>query len=85
MVVYTFKPEHREAATARFKDTGGPPPEGVKMVGRWHAATMNKGYTLAEANSVETVAMWCHRWADLLSFDVVPVLDDEGVIKVLSS
>lgn len=85
MISYSFKPEHREAAVARFKETGGLPPEGCKMVGRWHSATMGGGFTLAEADSVEAVAMWAHKWADLLSFDVTPVLDDEQVGKVLAS
>ncbi|MFA8433778.1 MAG: DUF3303 domain-containing protein [Marinifilaceae bacterium] len=85
MVIYSFRPENREAATQRFMKTGGPPPEGVEMMGRWHAASMNQGFTLAEANDAESVAKWCHLWADLLTFEVIPVLEDEQITRVLGS
>ncbi|MGA7105354.1 MAG: DUF3303 family protein [Candidatus Deferrimicrobiaceae bacterium] len=79
------RPEHREATVSRFKETGGLPPEGVRMVGRWHAASLNRGFVLAEASDLEAVARWCHRWADLISFEIGPVIDDEGIRKVLAS
>ena len=41
VTVWTFKPEHRDAVQARFKQTGGLPPEGVKMLGRWHGTGTN--------------------------------------------
>lgn len=85
MTCYTFRPEHRQAAVERFATTGGPPPEGVKMVGRWHDAGMQRGFTLADADDVEAVARWCHQWADLLTFEIVPVLDDEQIMRVLGS
>jgi len=85
MTIYKFKPEHRNATVNRFLETGGPPPDGVKMLGRWHASTMNGGYTLADADSPEAIARWCHQWADLLSFEVVPVMEDEAVVRVLKS
>ncbi len=85
MVVFTFQTKDREAVVARFKETGGPPPEGVRMVGRWHDAGLHRGFVLAESNTLENVAKWCHRWADLIAFEVVPVLDDDGVKNVLAS
>jgi hypothetical protein len=85
MVLYSCRPEHRDAVLARFRDTGGVPPEGVRQVGRGHSASMNLGFTLAEADSLEAAAKWCHRWADIISFEVVPVFDDEGLRKVIST
>ena len=32
-----FDPEQRDAAQARFAETGALPPQGVKMTGRWHS------------------------------------------------
>jgi hypothetical protein len=85
MTVYSFRPQNRDATVARFKKTGGPPPDGVKMIGRWHDAGMHRGWVLAESDSVEGVARWCHQWADLISFQIVPVLDDEQIMGVFSS
>lgn len=84
MVSFKIKPEHRSAAISRFLETGGPPPSGVKMLGRWHGASGSRGYTVAEADSVEAVATWCHQWADLLIFRIEPVLNDEEAARVFS-
>jgi hypothetical protein len=55
------------------------------MVGGWHDAGLHRGFALAESNDLESVAKWCHRWADLIAFEVVPVLDDDMVKNVLAS
>ena len=36
MVTFTGEPAEFKAAVSRFLQTGAPPPEGVKMLGRWH-------------------------------------------------
>jgi Protein of unknown function (DUF3303) len=36
MVTFTGKPPHFKEAISRFLKTGAVPPEGVKMLGRWH-------------------------------------------------
>ena len=85
MVSFKIRPENRTATIARFLETGGPPPAGVKMLGRWHGASGNQGYIVAESDSVEAVATWCHQWADLLTFHIEPVMNDEEAARVLSA
>ena len=85
MIVFEYSPENRQETVARFMDTGAPPPDGVVMIGRWHDAAMGRGYTLADAPDAQSVAMWCHRWADLITMEIVPVIHDEQMTKVLSS
>jgi len=36
------------AAVARFLETGGAPPEGVKMLGRWHGMN-GQGFAISES------------------------------------
>ena len=83
VITYRVSVEHRDAAQARFKETGGGPPDGVKMVGRWHSAAGLKGFVLAEASDVVAIGKWTQDWTDLLTFDVTPVLDDEQVMEVM--
>ena len=80
---WTFKPEHRNAVIARFKETGGLPPEGVKMLGRWHGIGNNKGVFVAESEDPLAFAKWLLEWSDLVSFDVYPALGDEEIAKAL--
>ena len=81
---YTIRPEHRDSAQARFRDTAGPPPAGVTMMGRWHVVGGRRGFLIAEASELEAVAKWTQQWSDLLTFEIDPVLDDEQFMQVIS-
>ena len=83
MTTYSIRPEHRDAAIARFKETGGPPPDGVKMVGRWQDVSGNHGWALAETDDVESLHKWIYEWSDVLTFDVRPVLNDEQFSRTI--
>lgn len=82
-ITYTLSTETRDAAQSRFKETGGLPPEGATMIGRWHCAQGLKGFVLAESSDVEAIASWIQQWTDLLSFEITPVVDDEQMMRVL--
>jgi hypothetical protein len=84
VIAWTFKPEHRNAVQARFKEAGGLPPEGVKMIGRWHGVGTNKGFCVAESDDPLAIAKWAQKWSDLMSFDVYPALTDEDTAKTMS-
>lgn len=84
MATYSMRPEQRDAAIARFLKTGAAAPKGVKIVGRWHSAGLHDGFVLCEADDAEAAARLSHEWADLLTIDVVPVLDDTQLGRVLS-
>jgi hypothetical protein len=69
----------RKTAIERFMKTGGAPPEGVKMLGRWHTADGDYGFAIAESTDIQAVAKWSLAWNDLLKMDVRPALDDQGL------
>ena len=83
VIAWTFTPEHRDAVQARFKATGGLPPAGVTMLGRWHGIGVNKGVCVAESGDPLAVAAWAQQWSDLMSFDVYPALTDQDTAKAL--
>jgi hypothetical protein len=83
MITYSFRPEVRNDVQARFKATGGLPGEGATMLGRWHAVGGNSGFVLAESHDGVAIGKWLQEWTDSLQFDVVPVNNDEDVLKVL--
>jgi len=80
---WTCSPENLKAVVARFKETGGVPPKGVKMIGRWHDVTQRRGLTVAEADDASAIASRSYQWSDLPEFETYPVLDDAGAAKVL--
>jgi hypothetical protein len=85
MIAYSLTPGERESAQDRFKNTGGMPGEGVKMLGRWHAIGGLEGFVLAESSDGVAIAKWLQEWTDLLMFDVTPVNNDEDTMKVLGA
>jgi Domain of unknown function (DUF3303) len=84
MTIWTFRPEHSRAASDRFVETGGQPPDGVKMVARWHDVAGGRGFAIAEADDPAAISAWCRHWSDLLTFEIVPVINDEQLARVLA-
>ena len=85
MITYAFSPDARNTAQERFKKTGGGPGAGVKMLGRWHAIAGGHGFVLAESNDGVAIGKWMQDWTDVLEFEVIPVNNDEDVMKVLGA
>ncbi len=85
MTLYTFRPENRAAAVARFVATGGAPPAGVKLLSRWHDVGQCRGYSICESDDPVAMALWSYRWNDLMTIEVFPVINDEQLGKVISS
>jgi hypothetical protein len=81
---WKISPDSRDRAIQRFKETGGAPPAGVRMVGRWHDVGGKGGWVVAEADDPAKIASWCLNWTDLLSFEVAPVVDDQEFTQLLT-
>ena len=74
----------RDEAIARFKKTGGQPPKGVKLLGRWTAADFSGGFDLLESDDVKALTEFALMWSDILELKLVPVVEDEALAEVLS-
>ena len=83
-ITYSISPDHRTDAQNRFRATGAPPPSGVTMTGRWHSAEGLLGFIVAESSDAEALARWTQSWTDVVTFEIVPVVNDEQLTRVLS-
>jgi Protein of unknown function (DUF3303) len=81
MTTWSGSTTHFKAANARFLESGGGPPKGVTMLGRWHGP--NSGFCLAETDDIKGIYEWTSQWNDLLDFTVTPVMDDAEAAEVL--
>jgi Domain of unknown function (DUF3303) len=86
MLTFTIKPESkgRDEAIARFKKTGGLPPKGATLVGRWTAADFSGGFVLLDSDAPEPLTEFALMWSDLMELRIVPVLEDEALGEVLA-
>ena len=83
IVTFDLKPDTRDAAIARFKATGGQPPAGAKLLGRWTAADMSGGFDLVESDDAKALTEFALMWSDLLNLKIVPVVEDGELVEVL--
>ena len=72
------------ATVSRFLETGGAPPKGVELLGRWHGMN-GHGFAIAESNDAKALYEFQARWADVLEISVTPCVEDADAGAVLSS
>jgi uncharacterized protein DUF3303 len=84
IVTWTIPKASVLPAQARFLQTGGAPPAGVKMIGRWHGMS-GGGVLIAETNDAKALYAWLEQWNDMLEFDTTPCLEDAEAGEVLAA
>ena len=74
---------HRDEAISRFLKTGGIPPIGAKLVGRWTKVDFSGGFVLLESGDPQALTQFALTWSDVIDLAIVPVSDDQELAQVL--
>jgi len=86
VITWSVPTEKYVATMTKFLAGGAPPPTGVKMIGRYHGlAGSNSGFIVAETNDLRTIYGWLADWMHLMTFSVVPVVEDAEAAAILSA
>lgn len=85
MLTFCWRPDAktRDEAIARFRKTGGQPPKGAKLLGRWTRADFSGGFDLLESEDPQALTEFALMWSDLMDLTIVPVLEDQELSDVL--
>lgn len=85
MLTFHWKPDTKtqNEGIARFRKTGGQPPKGATLLGRWTRADFSGGYDLLESDDPQALAEFALMWSDLMQLEIVPVLEDGPLAEVL--
>jgi hypothetical protein len=85
MLSFTLTPNkaQRDEAIQRFLKTGGMPPKGVTLLGRWTAADFSHGFDLIESDDAKPLTRFALEWSDLIEQHITPVLEDQELAEVL--
>jgi hypothetical protein len=83
ILTFTLPPEARDEAIIRFLETGGQPPPGVTLLGRWTQLDLSGGVAVLESEDPHALTAFAHRWSDLLELTLAPVLEDQELSDVL--
>lgn len=84
IVKYNIPKSSIVEAQQRFLKTGGAPPEGVKMIGRWHGMS-GGGVLIAETGDAKALYSWLNVWVDLLEFETTPCVEDAEAGEVMAA
>jgi N-acetylglutamate synthase-like GNAT family acetyltransferase len=74
MVVEHFKSGDPAPVYRRFREHGRLAPEGLRYVDSWVDATLARCYQLMETEDRGLLDRWIAAWADLVDFEVYPVV-----------
>jgi Protein of unknown function (DUF3303) len=85
ILTFTWTPDaqKRVKGIALFKKTGGLPPEGVKLLGRWTKVDFSGGFDLLETEDPKKLIEFAYMWGDLMELNVFPVLEDQELSEAL--
>lgn len=84
LVNWSLPHETFSAAVAQFLETGGAPPDGVRMLGRWHGMS-GQGFAVVESTDPKALYKFQAQWAGLLPLGITPCLEDADAGEVLAS
>ena len=83
MITFPLTHHAYKERVSRFLQTGAPPPDGVTVHGRWFTASHSKGFMLAEADDPKALFRYASEWADIMDFEIEPVVTDDEAALVL--
>lgn len=83
IVHWTQIPGKYRDGIAKFKETGGQPPEGVTLVGRWWGMN-GQGFAVAEADDAKTMFEVAAEWGEFLNMEITPAVEDAEAGEVIA-
>jgi Protein of unknown function (DUF3303) len=82
---WTPNAQKRAEGIARFQKTGGLPPEGVRLLGRWTKADLSGGFDILETEDSKKLIEFAYMWGDLMDLSVFSVLEDNELSEALQN
>ncbi len=80
MVIEHFKDANPVPVYERFQTHGRMAPPGLRYVGSWVAADLDRCYQVMECDDRSLLDAWTSRWSDLVHFDIVPVVTSSDAL-----
>jgi hypothetical protein len=87
MCTSTWDPSHANDAIKKrleMEKRGDALPSGVKLLGEWGYLGGGKAFRLVDVDDPSAFMGLCMQWADVMSMDIVPVLERKDIKKLRS-
>ena len=79
LVIENFRGRDPVPVYRRFRERGRLAPEGLHYVGSWITEDIARCYQVMECADRRLLDEWLSHWADLVEFEVIPVLSSAEV------
>jgi succinylarginine dihydrolase len=83
MVIEHFKDGDAKPVYRRFRDRGRLMPEGLRYVDSWVDREFRRCYQLVDCDDPALLDAWTAAWADLVDFEVPPVVPSKEAYAAL--
>jgi len=83
MVIERFKDRDAKPIYRRLRDEGRRMPDGLTYVGSWIEANFDRCWQVMECDDARVLQRWVAGWADLIEFEIVPVVPSAEVRAVM--
>ena len=82
MVLETFKDPR--AVYRRSRERGRMLPDGLRYVDSWVEAGLHRCFQLMETNNPQLLQEWTAHWADLVEFEIIPVVPSKETAETMN-
>jgi hypothetical protein len=84
MVVERFKNHDAPAVYRRLRERGRMMPEGLRWVGSWIEASLDRCFQLMDCDDPRLFQEWIAHWHDLMDFEITPVVPSQDTAETLA-
>jgi uncharacterized protein DUF3303 len=84
LIIEHFKDSNPVPVYRRFRDQGRMMPTGLSYVSSWVTQDFAHCYQIMECDTRGPLDDWIGRWADLVEFEVIPVVTSADAQKALA-
>lgn len=82
LVQWSFPHDSFRPAVQRFLKTGGVPPAGVSLIGRWHGMN-GKGCAVVESSDAQAMFGYIAEWMEYIYIEATPLVEDTEAAEAL--
>lgn len=84
MVVEHFRNKDAAPVYRRFRESGRMMPEGLVYISSWIDESFERCFQLMETADRALLEEWMARWADLMEFEVWPVIPSKEAVEKMA-
>jgi hypothetical protein len=84
MIIERFRNGDAVPVYQRFRDSGRLAPEGLTYISSYVTTDLAVCYQIMESDRRELLDQWVARWADLVDFDIIPVVTSKEAYEAIS-